>query len=433
MGNIGKSSAYILAIVIALSSLIYVNFIHGSIAQNGTPSFTVSIDVSINSYSSTCIFGVNPDSTTNYSPQFDSIASRPSSGVYPFFRYPNQTIITQRLTKFIIPSNGYSTWFLEIDNIDQYGSVALVWNDTSIPTLTLEDGASKQIYANMNAVNNFSFSTTPGSIRGFIIVYQSTSASPPTPSPTPSPSPSLTPTLPPSVQIPTPSVPQYTIKFVNSSYQVPTSYSTDPFTGQNITHPGYYVENSSIVLRITNQPFASFIDNINGAPWNISLFLDIQMKGHFSENWTAPYSADLGYPTQSNSEYTTMTFPVVASEDSQSGYDIESYYPYASSFNPTLTGIASGGQVDFRVQVMIGYVHRVPSNVGNPFFNMPWVFEGQTSGWSNTQAITLPAVSSSTSPSPTPTAPEFPWLAILPLFVSFLLVAVIISRRKPNN
>jgi hypothetical protein len=282
----------------------------------------------------------------------------------------------------------------------------------------------------MNAVNNFSFSTTPGSIRGFIIVYQSTGAPSPTPSPTPSPSPSPTPTLPPSVQIPTPSVPQYTIKFVNSSYEVPTSYSTDPFTGQNITHLGYYVENSSIVLRITNQPFASFIDNINGGPWNISLFIDIQMKGHFSENWTSPYSADLGYLTQSNSEYTTVTFPVVASEDSQSGYDIESYYPYASSFNPTLTGIASGGQVDFRVQVMIGYVHRVPSSVGNPFFNMPWVFEGQTSGWSNTQTITLPAGSSSTAPIPTPTVPEFSSLAVLPLCFTLLFIAIQFNHRR---
>jgi hypothetical protein len=433
MGTADKSLALLLALVIALSSLLYFNFMPDSVAQNGTPSFTVSIDVSINNYSSTCIFGVNPDSTTDYSPQFDSIASRPSSGVYPFFRCPNQTIVTQKLTKFIIPSNGYSTWFLEVDSIDQYGSVTLAWNDTSIPKLTLEDGASKQIYANMNTVNNFSFSTTPGSIRGFIIVYQSPGAPSPTPSPTPFPSPSPTSTLPPSVQIPTPSVPQYTIKFVNSSYEVPTSYSTDPFTGQNVTHPGYYVENSSIVLKITNQPFVSFIDTINGAPWNISLFIDVQMKGHFSENWTSPYSADLGYLTQSNSEYTIMIFPVVPSESSQSGYDIENYYPYGSSFHSTLTGIASDGQVDFRVQVMIGYVHRVPSSVGNPFFNMPWVFDGQTSAWSNTQTITLPAGSSSTSPSPTPTVPEFSWLAILPLFVSLLFVAVIIIRRKPNT
>lgn len=68
--------------------------------------------------------------------------------------------------------------------------------------------------------------------------------------------------------IPTPSVPEFTVKFVNASYEVPTSYSTDPYTGQNVTHSSYFVENSSIELTITNQPFVSFIDNINGAPWN---------------------------------------------------------------------------------------------------------------------------------------------------------------------
>ena len=237
-----------------------------------------------------------------------------------------------------------------------------------------------------------------------------------------------TPTYP-TVPIAAPSVPQFTIKFVNASYTVPTSYSIDPYTGQNVTHPGYYVENSSIVLTITNQPFTSFIDNINGAPWNISLFLNIEMKGHFSENWTTPYSADLGYLTQSNSEFTILTFPVVQSGSSQSGYDIESYYSLGGSYDPTLEGIASGGKVDFQVQALIGYLHRVPNGSGNPFFNMPWVFDGQTSAWSNTQTITIPETTAS---SPTPTIPEYPALSPF-LMLTIMAAAVFLIYFKKHK
>lgn len=42
-----------------------------------------------------------------------------------------------------------------------------------------------------------------------------------------------------SVSITTPSVPEFSVKFVNTSYEVPTSYSIDPYTGQNVTHPNY--------------------------------------------------------------------------------------------------------------------------------------------------------------------------------------------------
>ena len=404
MRTIGKSSAYLLALVIALSSFLYVNFMPGSVAQNSTPTFTVSIDISVNSYSSTCIFGVNPDSTTNYSPQHDSIASRPNSGIYPFFRYPNQTIVTQRLTKFVIPSKGYSTWFLEVDSIDQYGSVTLAWNDTSIQTLTLEDGATKQINADMNAINNFSFSTTPGSVTGFIILYQSPGAPSPTPSPTPSPSPSPTPTPPPSIPIPTPTVPEFTAQWLNTSYQIPTTYSINPYTGQNVTSPSYYVDNSSIVLTITNQPFTSFIDSIGGSPWNISFFYAVQERGRYEENWTNLYYSG-NMPRATNDQYTVLTYPVQHYSNAPDEYRL----------GDISVQIPAGGQIDFQVQAMIGYFHKwaIPLS--------PWAFEGQTSGWSSTQTITIPASSSS----PFPTVPEFS--ALLGILFSMIAVSATIG------
>ena len=58
-----------------------------------------------------------------------------------------------------------------------------------------------------------------------------------------------------------PSVPEFTVKFVDASYNVPTTSSIDPFTGQNVTNEGYHVENRTIELIIKNQPFASYISN----------------------------------------------------------------------------------------------------------------------------------------------------------------------------
>ena len=67
------------------------------------------------------------------------------------------------------------------------------------------------------------------------------------------------------IPIPVPSVREFTVKFVNSSYEMPPSSSINPYTGQKVTTQAYYVENESIELTIKNQPFVSFIDNHKSA------------------------------------------------------------------------------------------------------------------------------------------------------------------------
>ena len=49
-----------------------------------------------------------------------------------------------------------------------------------------------------------------------------------------------------------PSVPEFTVKLVAHPYDVPTTYSTDPYTGETITHAGYHMENKSIEVSIKN-------------------------------------------------------------------------------------------------------------------------------------------------------------------------------------
>jgi hypothetical protein len=243
---------------------------------------------------------------------------------------------------------------------------------------------------------------------GLLIVKQANAQ---TNSPTPS-----------SIILPVPSIPQFSVKYTNSSYEVPASSTTDLYTGQNLTKPNYYVDNESIVFTIKNQPFASYASNGQ----IIDLYFNIRAKGHYAENWSNVYRLEDGLPTQSNSDYTIISFSNnnnggFMSPTRESGFDA----PY--------------GEMDFQVEALIGYIHRDASQ-----FMAPWVFDGGTSGWSPTQTIAIADNSSSTSinsspyptltsPSPTPSVPEFSFLTILPILLALPIALAIVRKRLQRN
>ncbi len=180
-----------------------------------------------------------------------------------------------------------------------------------------------------------------------------------------------------------PSVPQFTLQYVNSSYTTAPTYTTNPYTGQTTeTSPGSYVDNQTIVVTIQNQPFTPFIDSSGNTS---QLYYNIRCKGHF-EQFTS--DTDLG-------SYGQGGILVSTSPDTVVSFDIASW------------GIPSGGQVDFQVQAFIGYTYY---NEGE-CFTANVVTLGE-SAWSNTETITIPkgAVSTSTSsptgytPTPSPTS-----------------------------
>jgi hypothetical protein len=217
-----------------------------------------------------------------------------------------------------------------------------------------------------------------------------------------------------------PSVPQFTLNFVDASYIVPTTYSKDPYTGENVTHPSYFVENKTIEVTIKNQPFTRYSSNGQ----IIDLYFNMRTKGHYEENWTNSYNIDDVYPNQTNTEYTVLLF-----RSQGNGYFLISNSAYSASHAGFYA--PSNGQVDFQMEAMIGSIHRDASQ-----FLAPWGFYGETSGWSNTQTITIPENSNSTSPLPnptfpTPTVPEVPSLTI-PLLVSMLLATtgLLVYRKK---
>jgi hypothetical protein len=219
--------------------------------------------------------------------------------------------------------------------------------------------------------------------------------------------------------IPKPSVPEFTLKYVDKSYDVPpkTTTTTDPYNGKITTTniPGYHVKNFSIEVSIKNQPFPS---TINGN--KSSLWYDVQIKGHYGGDWSDQYPSSimsptsLPWPTQSSSAYTLLSFPA-------------SY--------------RTGDEVDFQVKAISGYQysydtyfygqqpHIVPLRIND--------FIHEESGWSNIRTITIAdgsvLTSASSNPTPTPTVPEFSSWTIPWLFTVMVALASLLLYRKKQK
>ncbi len=168
----------------------------------------------------------------------------------------------------------------------------------------------------------------------------------------------------------------------------------------------------AIELSIKNQPFESYQDNGQ----TIFLYYNVHFKLHNSDSWTALYYCGDVFPTHSTSEYIKLDYPLTLTSPGSSSYYLlkekaGNYY--------ILSQISVNDQIDFRVQAMEGYLTSA-------------AFTGQTSDWTNIQTITIPATASSHDPTSTPTVPEFPTLAILPLFIVLLIAASIVKLKNPN-
>ncbi len=187
--------------------------------------------------------------------------------------------------------------------------------------------------------------------------------------------------------IPKPAVPEFTLKLVDRSYDVPssTTTTTDPYTGEQTvtTQPGYHVINRTIEVAIKNQQFTPYlIDNQR----MVYLFYNVSYKGHYEEGWEY-------YPSGS---YARDSTAVTSIQQSTSDYTIVQFKA------------PNAGKMDFRVQAQIGYYNYSQlfiSVPGAPFTILTFI--GEESGWSSTQTITIEDVQEPT-PSPEPTTPTSP-------------------------
>ncbi|MCW4000011.1 MAG: hypothetical protein NWE93_07215 [Candidatus Bathyarchaeota archaeon] len=185
--------------------------------------------------------------------------------------------------------------------------------------------------------------------------------------------------------IATPSVPTFTLAFIDKSYDVLPTTTVDPYNGQNITVDGYHVKASAIEIHIKNEAFSPFTAD-SGA--QVNYYYNIRWKGHFEDEWISAFAANYGsgfFPRAAGSE-------TVFSTDGQ--YTCGFHIPVTADFSP-------GDQIDFQVQAMIGYIVDP-----GPFESE--VFEGKTSGWSSTQTLKIPKEASATTSTPTSTATETP-------------------------
>jgi hypothetical protein len=168
---------------------------------------------------------------------------------------------------------------------------------------------------------------------------------------------------------------------------------------------------TTITLTIINQPFDAASQYPNGFFYNVAISVD-------GKNWSNLYQVEDAtdwYPEQSNSSTTVLTY--VAGETM--------YYPMNADqrvAGQRVGVIPESGEVAFQVQAMIG--HRDRGAFENGF--MPYVLVGEKSDWSNAQTITLGQ--SPTSPSPSPTVPEFSWLAILSILFASSFVLIILRK-----
>jgi hypothetical protein len=212
----------------------------------------------------------------------------------------------------------------------------------------------------------------------------------------------------------TPSVPEFTVKFLDGSYNVS---STNPYTGLTETNT---VTNNSIEVTIKNQPF----DYSNN-----QIYYNVRMEPHFANDWTELFPVEnltssinengfsysfyiFASSPQAKSSYTTVTLAVLATDVYQAtGFDIQSSISGVDrpegSFFASLRAIPAGGQIDFQVEALIGHAsqtwivqHPLTPTYGGYF--EPAVAYDSASGWSSTQTVTVGEGASTSTPNTSP-------------------------------
>jgi hypothetical protein len=182
--------------------------------------------------------------------------------------------------------------------------------------------------------------------------------------------------------IPKPTVPEFTLKYIDRSFVEPVAYSTatDPFTGKQVTTSsgGSYIEKKTVDVTIKNQNYPNTDSG--------QLYYTVQTKGHFA-NWTTDPVDGYSFKRilASNSSYTVVTLTISPYADAVPSYQ--------DVFIP------DGGMEDFQVNAEVGYYYQVASDHFPPYYIQKFQTVEQ-SGWSNTLTICIPDGSVLTLPDP---------------------------------
>jgi hypothetical protein len=234
----------------------------------------------------------------------------------------------------------------------------------------------------------------------------------------------------------TPSTPQFSAAYVNSTYYVPPVYSTDPYTGQQVmSEAGHYVQNLTINIDIRNQPFTSTTmvpNNYTQTSYQTQLYYCIRWKGHY-ENWT-----------NIENEIPDLTYNVdkLVVQIKDSGNTTQIYLLQSIGF------VSEGGEIDFQIKAIVGYPYQYYGGHISPI-GTAFHVEAQN-GWSNTQTLKINYNVNSTSittadaepaptptptpvPTPTPSVPEYSLQVITALLASTLFTVAVLKRKKSRG
>ncbi|NLF89316.1 hypothetical protein GX563_10910 [Candidatus Bathyarchaeota archaeon] len=240
-----------------------------------------------------------------------------------------------------------------------------------------------------------------------------------------------------------PVVTEFSLQYIDNSYDVPTSYkyTKDLYTGETITTtiPGYRVDNKSLVATIKN-------------PTGVDAY-NFRWKPHNESRWYYhPFDTEAGQ-TPPLSASGTSGPPAYASDTDYTVIIVLSLNRFSAT------------SLDVQVQALYGEYHAVNSTPIQIFEGdyYDYYFDGQASYWSNTQTITIssnphtqntpiPTPTSTISPSatqtpitqtPTPTTTENPVgfdlmqttvvvLTVVVVILAVVIVLVFRNYRKPR-
>ena len=179
-----------------------------------------------------------------------------------------------------------------------------------------------------------------------------------------------------------PSVPNFTVQYVNNSYYVPPTYKTNPYNGQTtMESPGYTENNETIVVTIQNQPFTPYLSGNS----TIYLYYNVRCKGHF-DDWNDTDASDNSINNvQASTTSTTMV----------------TFFTQDWNLQPV-------DRVDFQAEAITGYSSYTEEYCGEQYQTIV-----SNSGWSNTQTITIgnPTTTTTiTTPEPTPIQSSSPFV-----------------------
>jgi hypothetical protein len=210
---------------------------------------------------------------------------------------------------------------------------------------------------------------------------------------------------------PTPVIPEFTIEPVGPSFEIPPTYSFNSSSGFFYVNEGYHFEYSTVEVIIKNQAFTNQT-NIDHLLYNVRL----KPHNYPDSYWQELFNPNLdGFPIQTSSNFTII--PIAAEGATELQYQIP-----------------AGATTDVQVKAMIGHIERgFNSNATSQIEIYPYVFVGQTSGWSDTHTVTLPPKVPITvsSPTPSPTVPELPSWTI-PLMVTIMVAtsSLLVNHKK---